>query len=204
MDHLKAAIRTIPDYPKPGIQFRDVTTLLGDAGAFRAAVDAMVHPFAGKKIDCVAGIEARGFILGGAVAHQLSVGFVPVRKKGKLPYETIGQSYELEYGVDEVEIHVDAVEKGDRILLVDDLIATGGTAGAAIKVWRSEEDGRKLLDTATTEWENSDTVNRPTRLDTQSSSATPANDGQTLSSTDAATATGQPARRAERESSRPT
>ncbi|GGE30146.1 adenine phosphoribosyltransferase [Marinicauda pacifica] len=136
MDHLKAAIRTIPDYPKPGIQFRDVTTLLGDAGAFRAAVDAMVHPFAGKKIDCVAGIEARGFILGGAVAHQLSVGFVPVRKKGKLPYRTIGQSYELEYGVDEVEIHVDAVRPGERVLIVDDLIATGGTAEAAIRLLR--------------------------------------------------------------------
>lgn len=136
MDHIRDAIRTIPDYPKPGIMFRDVTTLLGDAGAFRAAVDAMVHPHAGKKIDKVAGIEARGFILGGAVAHQLSVGFVPVRKKGKLPYKTMGQSYELEYGVDEVEIHVDAVEPGERVLIVDDLIATGGTAEAAIKLLR--------------------------------------------------------------------
>ncbi len=136
MDHLKSAIRTIPDYPKPGIQFRDVTTLLGDAGAFRAAVDAMVHPHAGKKIDKVAGIEARGFILGGAVAHQLSVGFVPVRKKGKLPHDTIGQAYELEYGVDEVEIHTDAVEPGERVLIVDDLIATGGTAEAAILLLR--------------------------------------------------------------------
>jgi len=95
MDHIKSAIRTIPDYPKPGIQFRDVTTLLGDAAAFRAAVDALVYPHAGRKIDKVAGIEARGFILGGAVAHQLSVGFIPVRKKGKLPHDTIGQSYEL-------------------------------------------------------------------------------------------------------------
>ncbi|TGY87578.1 adenine phosphoribosyltransferase [Marinicauda algicola] len=136
MDRIKDAIRTIPDYPKPGIMFRDVTTLLGDAGAFRAAVDAMVQPHAGKKIDKVAGIEARGFILGGAVAHQLSVGFVPVRKKGKLPWQTIGQSYELEYGVDEVEIHVDAVEKGERVLVVDDLIATGGTAEAAILLLR--------------------------------------------------------------------
>lgn len=136
MDHIKDAIRTIPDYPKPGIMFRDVTTLLGDAGAFRAAVDAMVYPHAGKKIDKVAGIEARGFILGGAVAHQLSVGFVPVRKKGKLPYKTMGQSYELEYGVDEVEIHTDAVEPGERVLVVDDLIATGGTAEAAIKLLR--------------------------------------------------------------------
>ena len=136
MDHIKRAIRTIPDYPKPGIQFRDVTTLLGDAAAFRAAIDAMVYPFAGNKIDKVAGIEARGFILGGAVAHQLSVGFVPVRKKGKLPHDTIGESYELEYGTDEVEIHTDAIRDGENILIVDDLIATGGTAEAAIKLLR--------------------------------------------------------------------
>lgn len=131
---LRSVIRTIPDYPKPGIMFRDITTLLTDARGFRRAVDEMVQPLAGAKIDKVAGIEARGFILGGAIAHQLSVGFIPVRKKGKLPYETISQSYELEYGVDEVEIHVDAVNKGDRILLIDDLIATGGTAEAAIKL----------------------------------------------------------------------
>lgn len=137
MDHIKRAIRTIPDYPKPGIQFRDVTTLLGDAASFRAAVDALVYPHAGRKIDKVAGIEARGFILGGAVAHQLSVGFIPVRKKGKLPHDTIGQSYELEYGSDEVEIHSDAVEAGETVLIVDDLIATGGTAEAAIKLFRT-------------------------------------------------------------------
>ncbi len=131
---LAAAIRTIPDYPKPGIMFRDVTTLLADARAFRRTVDELVQPLAGAKIDKVAGIEARGFILGGAIAHQLSVGFVPIRKKGKLPHQTIGEEYELEYGVDEVEIHIDAVEKGERILLVDDLIATGGTASAAIKL----------------------------------------------------------------------
>ena len=136
MDHIRQAIRTIPDYPKPGIMFRDVTTLLGDAGAFRAAVDALVYPHAGAKIDKVAGIEARGFILGGAVAHQLSVGFVPVRKTGKLPYETLTQSYELEYGVDEVEIHTDAVTPGERVLIVDDLIATGGTAEAAVLLLR--------------------------------------------------------------------
>jgi len=131
---LKSVIRTIPDYPKPGIQFRDITTLLADARGFRRTVDELVLPLAGSKIDKVAGIEARGFILGGAVAHQLSVGFVPVRKKGKLPYKTIGERYELEYGVDEVEIHVDAVKNGDKVLLVDDLIATGGTAAAAIRL----------------------------------------------------------------------
>lgn len=131
---LKDVIRTIPDYPKPGIMFRDITTLLADARGFRRAVDELVQPLAGEKIDKVAGIEARGFILGGAIAHQLSVGFVPIRKKGKLPYKTLGESYALEYGVDEVEIHIDAVAPGERILLVDDLIATGGTAMAAIKL----------------------------------------------------------------------
>src|SRR6201996_8672112 len=125
------AIRTIPDYPKPGIMFRDITTLLGNARAFRAAVDALVQPYAGDKI---AGIEARGFILGGAVAHQLSVGFVPVRKKGKLPHTVMGEDYHLEYGKDRVEIHSDAITKGERVIVVDDLIATGGTAFAAIKL----------------------------------------------------------------------
>ncbi len=133
---LAETIRTIPDYPKPGIQFRDITTLLGDARAFRRAVDELVQPFAGTKIDKVAGVEARGFILGGAVAHQLSAGFAPVRKKGKLPAETLRQTYALEYGEDEVEIHVDAFRPGDSVLLVDDLIATGGTAEAAIKLIR--------------------------------------------------------------------
>jgi adenine phosphoribosyltransferase len=131
---LRSVIRTIPDYPKPGIMFRDVTTLLADARGFRRAIDELVQPLAGAKIDKVAGIEARGFILGGAIAHQLSVGFVPIRKKGKLPYKTIGERYELEYGVDEVEIHIDAVTPGEKVLLVDDLIATGGTATAAIKL----------------------------------------------------------------------
>lgn len=131
---LKTVIRTIPDYPKPGIMFRDITTLLTDPRGFRRAIDELVQPLAGAKIDKVAGIEARGFILGGAIAHQLSVGFVPVRKKGKLPFETISESYELEYGTDEVEIHTDSVEPGERVLLVDDLIATGGTATAAIKL----------------------------------------------------------------------
>jgi len=129
---LADAIRTIPDYPKPGILYRDITTLLGDARAFRRAVDELVQPFAGMKIDKVAGIEARGFILGGAVAHQLSAGFVPVRKKGKLPHKTWAVEYALEYGVDTIEMHLDAVLEGERVMLVDDLIATGGTALAAV------------------------------------------------------------------------
>ncbi len=124
-------VRTIPDYPKPGIMFRDVTTLLGDAQGFRGAVDALVEQYRPVDIDLVAGIEARGFILGGAVAHQLGKGFVPIRKKGKLPWKTIGQEYELEYGTDVVEVHEDAVAPGQKVLIVDDLIATGGTAEAA-------------------------------------------------------------------------
>ncbi len=134
--NLADAIRTIPDYPKPGILFRDITTLLGDARAFRRTVDELVQPFAGRKIDKVAGIEARGFILGGAVAHQLSAGFVPVRKKGKLPHKTIGVEYALEYGQDTIEMHADAVAPGETVLLVDDLIATGGTAVAAVQLLR--------------------------------------------------------------------
>lgn len=133
---LKASIRAIPDYPKPGIIFRDITTLLGDARAFRRAVDELVHPFAGGRVDKVAGIEARGFILGGAVAHQLSAGFVPVRKKGKLPHETVRIAYSLEYGVDEMEVHTDAIGQGERVILIDDLIATGGTAVAATQLLR--------------------------------------------------------------------
>jgi adenine phosphoribosyltransferase len=129
---LKSTIRTIPDYPKPGILFRDITTLLGDARAFRRAVDELVQPWAGTKIDKVAGMEARGFILGGAVAHQLSAGFVPIRKKGKLPHATVSIAYSLEYGLDEMEVHKDAVTAGERVILVDDLIATGGTAVGAV------------------------------------------------------------------------
>ena len=133
---LNKAIRTIPDYPKPGILFRDITTLMGNPRAFRRAVDELVQPFAGAQITKVAGIEARGFILGGAIAHQLSAGFVPIRKKGKLPHETVSIAYSLEYGLDEMEIHKDAVEKGERVVLVDDLIATGGTAMAATALLR--------------------------------------------------------------------
>src|ERR1041385_2257855 len=131
-----AAIRSIPDYPKPGIVFRDITTLLGNARAFRRAVDELVQPWAGMKIDKVAGIEARGFIIGGAVAHQVSAGFVPIRKKGKLPYKRVTIGYSLEYGIDEMEMHEDAVAKDDRVVLVDDLIATGGTAEGAVKLLR--------------------------------------------------------------------
>jgi len=133
---LRAAIRSIPDYPKPGIMFRDITTLLGDARAFRRAVDELVQPWAGVKIDKVAGIEARGFILGGAVAHQVSAGFIPIRKKGKLPHKRVSIAYSLEYGLDEMEVHEDAVSKGERVILVDDLIATGGTAEGAVKLLR--------------------------------------------------------------------
>jgi adenine phosphoribosyltransferase len=133
---LKAAIRTIPDYPKPGIMFRDITTLLGNPRAFRRAIDELVQPWAGSKIDKIAGIEARGFIIGGAVAHQLSAGFVPIRKKGKLPHTTVRVAYSLEYGLDEMEMHEDAVGKGERVILVDDLIAPGGTAEGAVKLLR--------------------------------------------------------------------
>jgi adenine phosphoribosyltransferase len=134
--NLADTIRAIPDYPKPGIIFRDITTLLGNARAFRRTVDELVQPWAGGKIDKVAGIEARGFILGGAVAHQLSAGFVPIRKKGKLPHETVSIAYSLEYGVDEMEVHRDAILPGERVILVDDLIATGGTATAAATLIR--------------------------------------------------------------------
>lgn len=135
-ESLRAAIRTIPDYPKPGILFRDITTLLGQPQAFRRAIDELVHPYAGTKIDKIAGIEARGFILGGAMAHQLSAGFIPIRKKGKLPHETVRIAYSLEYGIDEMEMHKDAVQPGEKVILVDDLIATGGTAEGATKLLR--------------------------------------------------------------------
>ncbi|MEM7196391.1 MAG: adenine phosphoribosyltransferase [Pseudomonadota bacterium] len=131
---LKSLVRSLPDVPKAGVIFRDITTLLADPSGFRRTVDQMVHPYAGQQIDKIAGIEARGFILGGAIAHQLSVGFVPVRKKGKLPYKTLEQTYELEYGTDTVEIHVDMIERGEKVLLVDDLLATGGTALASIQL----------------------------------------------------------------------
>ena len=134
--NLAEIIRTIPDYPKPGIMFRDITTLLGNGPALRYAIDEMAAPFAPSAVDKVAGIEARGFILGGAVAHRLSAGFIPVRKKGKLPHKTVSVAYTLEYGVDALEMHLDAVSAGDKVLIVDDLLATGGTALAAVDLLR--------------------------------------------------------------------
>ncbi|MDA1153833.1 MAG: adenine phosphoribosyltransferase [Proteobacteria bacterium] len=132
MKTVRDYIRTIPDFPHEGIMFRDVTTLFSDARGFRMAIDQLLHPYAGTPIDKVVGLEARGFILGGAIAHQLSVGFVPIRKKGKLPGKTVEQAYQLEYGEAVMELHDDALQPGDKVLLVDDLLATGGTAEAGI------------------------------------------------------------------------
>ncbi len=133
---LKTLVRTIPDYPRAGIMFRDITTLIAHADGFRAAIRRLAAPFHNERIDAVAGIEARGFIVGGAVADRLGTGFIPVRKKGKLPWRAVGQDYQLEYGTDIIEMHEDAVQPGERVLIVDDLIATGGTAEAAIKLIR--------------------------------------------------------------------
>ncbi|MBW6505228.1 MAG: adenine phosphoribosyltransferase [Rhodobacteraceae bacterium] len=134
MKTVRDYIRTIADFPHEGILFRDVTTLFADARGFRMAIDQLLHPWAGTRIDKVVGLEARGFILGGAIAHQLSVGFVPIRKKGKLPGQTIAQAYKLEYGEAIMEIHDDALQPGERVLIVDDLLATGGTCEAGIKL----------------------------------------------------------------------
>jgi adenine phosphoribosyltransferase len=131
VDAIKSKIRTIPHFPKQGIMFRDITTLLKDAQGFRKVVDELVQRYTGTPIDVIVGLEARGFILGGAIAHQLGKGFVPIRKAGKLPHKTEMHEYELEYGTDKIEVHVDAIEKGDKVLIVDDLLATGGTALAA-------------------------------------------------------------------------
>jgi len=146
MKTVKDYIRTIPDFPAPGIMFRDVTTLFSDPRGFRMAVDQMLHPYAGLQIDKVVGLEARGFILGGAIAHQLTLGFVPIRKKGKLPGATLSESYTLEYGEAVMEIHDDAIRPGEKILLVDDLLATGGTAAAGIKL--IERLGGEIISTA--------------------------------------------------------
>ena len=131
---VKDYIRSIADFPHEGIMFRDVTTLFADARGFRMAIDQLLTPYAGLRIDKVVGLEARGFILGGAVAHQLSTGFVPIRKKGKLPGAVISESYALEYGEAVMEVHDDALRAGERVLIVDDLLATGGTAEAGIKL----------------------------------------------------------------------
>jgi adenine phosphoribosyltransferase len=131
-EHLKGHIRHVPDFPKPGILFYDITTLLRRPDGFRSAIDLLVEPFTGEPIDLVVGIESRGFIFGGAVADRLGAGFVPVRKPNKLPSETERATYELEYGTDSLEVHRDAIEPGQRVLIVDDLLATGGTARAVV------------------------------------------------------------------------
>ena len=136
MEHLKAKIRQVPDFPKPGILYYDITTLLRDPVGLREVIDGLTEPFQDQQIDLVVGIESRGFILGAAVADRLRAGFVPVRKPGKLPAGTIQQSYDLEYGSDALEIHQDAIEQGQRVLIVDDLLATGGTARAALDLVR--------------------------------------------------------------------
>lgn len=133
-DLLRQRIRTVPDWPQPGVQFRDITPVLQDPASFRLLVQTLVVRYMPRNIDVVAGIDARGFILGAVVAHELNVGFVPVRKKGKLPFDTVSEEYELEYGSATVELHTDAVKAGDRVLLIDDLIATGGTMMAAKKL----------------------------------------------------------------------
>lgn len=133
---LSRYIRDIPDHPQPGVLFRDITPLLADPGAFSAAIDALADPFVGE-VDLVAGVEARGFMFAAPVAHRLGVGFIPVRKPGKLPWKTTSESYELEYGTDSLEIHTDAVAAGQRVLLVDDVLATGGTAAAAVALLSS-------------------------------------------------------------------
>jgi len=134
---IKSRIRTVPHYPRQGVMFRDITTLLKDPIGFRVTINEFVKRYADTKIDKIAAIESRGFIIGAALAYQLEVGFVPVRKQGKLPAATVGQDYQLEYGTDRIEIHVDAIDDGDRVLLVDDLIATGGTAEAAVELIES-------------------------------------------------------------------
>ena len=137
MDALKSRIRSVPDFPKPGILFYDITTLLRDAEGFRAAIDAIAAPFVNTGISLVVGIESRGFILGAAVADRLGVGFCPIRKPGKLPAKTLKESFNLEYGSDAIEIHADAVEPGQKVLIVDDVLATGGTARAAARLVKS-------------------------------------------------------------------
>lgn len=138
------AIRNVPDFPKPGIQFKDITPVLADARLFAGSINLLTHNFKPGDVDAVVGIDARGFIFAAAAAVKLQCGFVPVRKKGKLPYKTLEQSYDLEYGSNTIAIHVDAVKRGSRVILVDDLLATGGTAGAAVALL--EKVGAKILE----------------------------------------------------------
>lgn len=145
-DYIRERIRTVPDWPQPGIQFRDITPLLQDKKTFRVLVDVFVHRYMDQKLDYVAGVDARGFILGAVVAYELNLGFIPVRKKGKLPFQTVEEEYELEYGSATVEIHTDACGKGDRILLIDDLVATGGTMVAASRLL--ERIGAQVVEAA--------------------------------------------------------
>lgn len=145
-DYIRERIRTVPDWPQSGIQFRDITPLLQDKKTFRVLVDVFVHRYMDQRLDYVAGVDARGFILGAVVAYELNLGFIPVRKKGKLPYQTVEEEYELEYGSATVEIHTDACGKGDRILLIDDLVATGGTMVAASRLL--ERIGAEVVEAA--------------------------------------------------------
>ncbi len=138
MEALKQIVREIPDFPKPGILFYDITTLLRDGKGFAEVIDIFARHYRDQKLDAVVGVEARGFIFAAAVANRLGLGFIPVRKPGKLPYRTVSQSYQLEYGTDTLEMHADAVQRGDRILLIDDLMATGGTARAVAEMIRGQ------------------------------------------------------------------
>jgi adenine phosphoribosyltransferase len=141
---LEALVRTVPDYPKPGVMFRDITTLLKDPAGFGLTIGALAGRYRGRRVDKVAGIESRGFIVGAPLAHQLGAGFVPLRKRGKLPAEAVGHDYALEYGTDRIEMHVDAIAAGEQVLLVDDLIATGGTAEAAARL--IEDAGARVVE----------------------------------------------------------
>lgn len=144
MEHLKEKIRSIPDFPKKGILFRDITTLIRDRKAFAGLIDTLADRFHGKKIDVVASVEARGFLIGGALAYRLGTGIVPIRKEGKLPWKTCTASYDLEYGKDTLEMHRDALQRGDNVLIVDDLLATGGTSSAAVTL--VEQLGGKIVE----------------------------------------------------------